>query len=938
MTTARESGDPGSPHASEQEAQAVSEQLATVRVRLAEQVAAGQREAPGAPDEPDRTNLALEELVRTLGGLLKADAAVLLLHDPAGDALSLAVRSGSIPPSAFAQPLPPHHTVAARLRGEDVFAVPDLGEDAELAGLFAEQGLDALRAACGAPMRTLGEEFMGLLVLAFAAPRGFRPADLQLVRGSARQAAEIVERARLHAEARLLAERERRHGARLRMLAEAALAISLETDIERMLQLVTEAACEVIGTHQGVTSRLEHGWEHASTYVWLSEKYDAWRDYERVPSGLGVLNFVTRENKPLRLTADELRAHPEFRGLADAPEHPPLPDYLAAPLVARDGSNLGLVQLADKVDGTPFSPEDEAMLVQLAQMASVSIENAELIQRERAARRAAEESARLRGALSDASAAFAASLDLEEVLSAVTTIVVPEYADWCGINLLRSDGEIQMVAESSADEALVSAMAAIRERIRPSLDRPHGVGAVIRTGKSEFFPAVPQEVLRELAASAGVDPQLLFDLRIESGIVVPLLARGRPMGALTLIRSANPVHYTEDELAFAEDLASRAALAIENATRFTLERQAADMLQRSLLPQALPRLPGLQAAARYLPGGAGTRIGGDWYDVIALDEHRMAFVVGDVMGRGISAATVMGQLRSAVRAYAQEGHEPGRLLALVDQLVERLDDLQLTTCIYGVYDSTDGTFTAASAGHPSPLLLLPDGSADYLELPAGLPLGAGSFGDGTREQTVVTLPRGATLLLYTDGLVEARDCPIDEGMGRLRQAAEDCPDDPDVLCDTLLKAMGRDGHHDDDTALLALSVTTTERSGEEGHGLRHAHELTSDLSSPSRARRIVVDTLASWEIEDSDTVVLLTHELVTNAVLHGTAPVVLRLERREHAIRVEVADGSEVPPEVRHYEQDAFTGRGLALVEALARRWGWQLAGRGKVVWCEVEP
>ena len=891
---------------------------------------------PADSEAADRTLEALEELVATVSELVEADAAALLLHDPQEGRLALAVRAGAPATTGPAQSVPLAHPLAERLLDESGPKVADVRAEPELAEFTAQLGLEGLAALCAAPMRTLGEEVMGVLLLGFSEQPRFRAGDLQVVGGSARQAAEIVERARLHAESRMLATRERRHGERLRLLADAVLAMSRESEVEDILRLVTEAACEVIGTHQGVTSRVHEDWSDASTYVWLSEKYRDWAGFDQVPVGRGVLTHVTRENRPLRLTGAELAAHPDWRGLADAPGHPPLPNYLAAPLVARDGSNLGLVQLSDKVDGTEFTPEDEAILVQLAQMASVSVENAELIKRERNAREAAEESARLRGLLSDAGAAFAASLDLEEVLSAVTSIIVPEFADWCGISLLRSDGEIQLVAESSSDETLLRAMAAIRERMRPTLDRPHGMGAVIRTGRSEFFPEVPRAVLAELAESAGVRPELLYDLRIESGLIVPLPSRGRAMGGITLIRSSTPEAYTVEELAFAEDLAARAGLAIDNATRFTLERQAADMLQRSLLPQALPRLPGLQAAARYLPGGAGTRIGGDWYDVIALDEGRLAFVVGDVMGRGIPAATVMGQVRSAVRAYAQEGHSPARLLALTDQLVERLDDLQLTTCVYGVYDSADGTFTVASAGHPPPLLLGSGGAAEYLEVPAGLPLGAGSFGDGTREECVVRLGQGSTLLLYTDGLVEARDCPVDEGMQRLLDAAAGRDEDPEALCDTLLKAMGRDGHHDDDTALLVLSVSSVE-TGARVKAPTGVHRLEANLRSPGEARRIVVETLAGWEIDDSDTVVLLTHELVTNAVLHGASPIVLRLERRGAAVRVEVADGSETPPVVRHYEQDAFTGRGLALVEALATRWGWQLAGRGKVVWCEVD-
>jgi hypothetical protein len=173
-------------------------------------------------------------------------------------------------------------------------------------------------------------------------------------------------------------------GEQLRQLADAALALSAAPTLDDLLRLVTEAAREVVGCHQGVGSRLPNGWADATTFVSLSERYAGWRSYDVVPKGLGVLNAVTRENRPLRPHRCQLAEHPEFRGLRDAPGHPPLPDYLAAPLVGRDGTNLGILQLSHRVDEQPFSAEDEAVLVQLAQMTSSSVERLEAYERERA--------------------------------------------------------------------------------------------------------------------------------------------------------------------------------------------------------------------------------------------------------------------------------------------------------------------------------------------------------------------------------------------------------------------------------------------------------------------------------------------------------------------------------------------------------------------------
>jgi serine phosphatase RsbU (regulator of sigma subunit)/anti-sigma regulatory factor (Ser/Thr protein kinase) len=688
---------------------------------------------------------------------------------------------------------------------------------------------------------------------------------------------------------------------------------------------------------------------HASDPAQSGEVAEALRAQERVRVEqlrelAGAALAVTRESDEARILALAAAAARTIVGVADAgavgpDEDDPVrpPGSLAIPITASDGRQFAVLQLSAKLDGTPFSESDEALLVQLAQITSAGMENAELVRREREARAAAEEQARLQRVLSEAGAAFAASLDLKDVLGAITESIVPEYADWCGVSLLRTDGEIQLVAEAAVDDLLAQSLAALRVRVRPTLETPHGTGAVIRTGTSEFFPEVPEDVWRSMAENQGVPVEELMRLRIRSGVVVPLPARGRTLGAVTLVRT-RPEPYDELELRFAEDLAARAALAIENATLFSLERQVADVLQRSLLPRALPRIAGVRAAARYLPGASGMRVGGDWYDVIVLDEHRLALVVGDVMGRGVLAATVMGQLRAALRAYVIEGHPPGRVLEQLDEFVDRSHPGQFTTCVFGIYDAGDSTLTVACAGHPAPLVVAPDGDASFLDLEAGLPLGAGSLTGASRAESVIAIRPGSTVLFYTDGLVEGREQPVDEGMARLRQAATGWVDDPDRLCDRLLKAMNREGHHDDDTALLAVAVGGG-TGGAFGAGPDDAwgeHELALDLRSPGEARRIVRETLGSWGVGNVDTAVLVAHELVANAVLHGRAPVVLRLRQRPSSVRIEVADGHERPPHVQHYGEQAITGRGLAMVEALARSWGWQAAGLGKVVWCEV--
>jgi serine phosphatase RsbU (regulator of sigma subunit) len=737
---------------------------------------------------------------------------------------------------------------------------------------------------------------------------------------------------------------EEHRGAQLRRLADTALALSGEMEVEGLLRIVTEAARDLIGAHQAVTSRLVHGWSDALTHVSLSEKYARWRTYDAPPKGLGVLNAVTRENRPLRLTPEELVAHPEWRGLADAPDHPPLPDYLAAPLIARDGRNLGLIQLSDKVDGTPFSAEDEAILVQLAQMASVSVENAELIARERTARRDAERRARQQRVLSQASHAFSMSLDLEQTLSTVTSAMVPEFADWCGVLLPEGPGHLRLAATAALDPTFDRRMRRLIERAPHDPARRVGAQAVVRSGESQLYPVLTREVLAALA-SAEIPLAQLEPFAGASALVVPLPARGRNVGVLGMVR-LNGRAYGEAELALAEDLGRRAALAVENATSYALERQAADRLLRALLPLELPEIPRASSGVHYRPGAAGSRIGGDWYDCFPLTGGRFGLVVGDVMGHGVAAASAMGQMRSALRAYALEGHRPAVVLDRLDALVQQLEEMALTTCVYAVWDPARGVLTTASAGHLPPLLVPAGGAPCFPEVPSGLPLGVGLGEVGYAEHDL-DLDDGATVLLYTDGLVESRSAPIDEGLERLRSAAADLAEaGPQALCDALVASLADPSHHDD-VALLALRVSDGDGDGDGEHARRRVaadEEVTAagvalvlDRRSPARARAFVRERLAAWGCEPvADDVALLTSEIVTNAQLHGAPPLGVRVRRLRSAVRVEVEDGSDRLPMVKDYELEAGTGRGIRLLEDVADAWGAEATPGGKVVWFEV--
>jgi anti-sigma regulatory factor (Ser/Thr protein kinase) len=294
----------------------------------------------------------------------------------------------------------------------------------------------------------------------------------------------------------------------------------------------------------------------------------------------------------------------------------------------------------------------------------------------------------------------------------------------------------------------------------------------------------------------------------------------------------------------------------------------------------------------------------------------------------------MGQLRTAVRAYAVEGHGPAALLERLDRLAGMVSSLQLTTCVYGVYDPADRSLLLASAGHLPPVLVGP-GGADLLVLEPGLPLGVGAAAGGCAE-ALLTLPAGTSVLLYTDGLVEGRTRSLDEGLALLRDAAAGVTGDPAALCDQVLAALGRDYSHDDDIALLAL---TTDPAGSAQVAPRACMDLPARAESSRLGRDFAVVALGRWQLPDEtvERAALVVSELVTNAVRHAGTDVRLQLEVALGELRVSVADGHPGLPAIGGAEDGtAEGGRGLRLVEAYSGAWGVEPTAGGKVVWARL--
>ena len=566
----------------------------------------------------------------------------------------------------------------------------------------------------------------------------------------------------------------------------------------------------------------------------------------------------------------------------------------------------------------------------------------------RAAAREAANARRNLALLNEAGARIGNSLDLETTARELLDVVVPGFCDLATVDLyqglLVGDETPPGLPDGSAELRRVAFASAVSDAPFTGTGKPVKVGAVhhypfnspcahaLRTARPRLVP--PEE--------GGL---------VQSTLAVPMVAHDTVVGLAQFSRTKGSEPFGDRDRDLAVELAARAAVCIDNARLYRREHERALILQRSLLPPGDPVAAGLDIACRYLPGNASTgrpsEVGGDWFDVIELPGHRTALVVGDVMGRGLRAAVAMGELRTAVRTLAQLDLEPAEVLSQLDEIARGLgtsggiqqatraarrpreadlSEVYLATCVYAVYDSVTRRCTFANAGHLPPVLVEPGESALMLDVPPGLPLGVGGE---PFEEVEIELPEGALLALYTDGLVESRDHPLDEGLQAFVGALRD-PNSPlEDVCDHVLNTL--DTHHgEDDIALLMARVQglPAESVGD--------WTLPREPRSVGRAREYARGQLLSWDLEPLvDTAELLVSELVTNALRYGEGEIRLRL-LLDRTLVCEVWDSGLVQPRRRRARDTDEGGRGLQLVGLLSAAWGSRRTHRGKTVWFEL--
>jgi GAF domain-containing protein/anti-sigma regulatory factor (Ser/Thr protein kinase) len=501
----------------------------------------------------------------------------------------------------------------------------------------------------------------------------------------------------------------------------------------------------------------------------------------RIPVGKGFAGRIAAERRPVFLPdvdhADVVNPILRQKGIRS---------LLGVPLLIA-GRVIGVLHVGT-LTPREFTAEDRELLQLAGDRAAMAIENARLYEAERQAREQADATAERLQALqrvTDTTLAYL-SLDrlLEELLDRMTEI-------------LDTDTAAFLMLDEAAGMLVARAAKGIEEEVEQGVRIPLGKGFAGRIAAERrpiFLPDVDH---------ADVVNPILRQKGIRSLLGVPLLVQGRVIGVLH-VGTLTPRVFTAADEELLLLAGERAALAIDNATLFE-QRGLVEAMQRSLMPDPLPDLTGLSFAASYVPAAVGRSIGGDWYDVFTLERGQIGLVIGDVMGRGVEAAVMMSQLRTSTRAYALDGHSPAQVADRLNRLLVGGRPTRMTTLSYLVLDPERETVTAVSAGHLPPLRILPDGTAEYLEVEGDPPLGVTRVVRYT-ERTF-ELPSSSRLVLVTDGAVEVRTESLDAGLSRLRELALQEPD-PQILCDLVAGGAVIERPPTDDVAVLAVHVAT----------------------------------------------------------------------------------------------------------------------------------
>jgi GAF domain-containing protein/anti-sigma regulatory factor (Ser/Thr protein kinase) len=826
----------------------------------------------------------VSELLERVTGLLGTDtAAVLLLDDEADELVATAARGLEEEVEARVR-VPLRRGFAGRIAAErTAVIVPDVASADIFNPILREKGLQSL---LGVPLLVQGE-LIGVLHVGTLEPRDFTGEDAELLQLAADRIALAIDHARLYEserDARAVAEHTAEQLRRLESLTETALAhLTLDDLLDELLGRIRD----LIGTDTVIVQLLDPAGENLALRAILGlEATEAIR--APIPLGEGLSGRVAETGAPV--VVEDVQAEAAASGSAAAAN---IASILAVPLIV--GGSLTGVLGVGTWEKRKFAPADVDILERAADRIALAMENARLYSAEREARAVAEHAAERIRRIESISEVALHHIDLDDELLE---------------NLLgrvREVLEVDIAGLLVADESKQTLVARAAEGVSHEVER--GVPVPIGRGFAGTVAERREPMTVEDTSEIELVSPLLVERGVRSLLGIPLLVEDRLLGVL-LVGTIEKRVFSEDDLALLGLAGERLTVALEHSRVYEREHFVAETLQRSLLPEQLPQLQGAEVASHYLPG-EDEAVGGDWYDVIVLRDGRVALAMGDVVSHGVRAASIMGQLRNALRAYAAESEDPSAMAERLNAITREIEGHEMATLAYLVYEPGAGTLSYVSAGHPPPVILMPDGGITLLEEGRGPPLGATP--DAAFEEAHAVLSPGATLLLYTDGLVERRDMWIDEGLERLCEvlpavAGREPGEVVDYVIDTLLP--GR--RATDDVAVLALRVQPLATG-----------TLRLDLPADPTVLASLRSYLRAWlaeagasEDETYDVLVAAT-EAAANAVEHAYGPgdATFRVEAnagegREVTLLVR-DDGSWRPPRGHN------RGRGTLLMQEL---------------------
>ena len=582
---------------------------------------------------------------------------------------------------------------------------------------------------------------------------------------------------------------------------------------------------------------------------------------------------------------------------------------LRTPVVIAGSSELVLAISWQVVVSEP-DPATLAVVRRFADQAGLALEQVERRRAEADAERRADATRRLQ----EVTAALSVATTVLDVSNVCLDKALESVGAEAGFVVLKGPAgtrTVEIVTSSGYDDVALEAWQAL------DLDSNVPFARAIASGE-------PVWALSDEEISAFTDVR---ETRAAGWVSLPLMARAGARGALHL-SFRSPRSFTEEDRAWLQSMVTQCGLALERASQYEAEQTIAETLQRSVLPSSLPRVDGVELAARYLPGSADLDVGGDWFDVLQLPDGKLGLVVGDVVGKGVQAAASMAQLRNAIRAFSVDRLKPSSVLVRLNRLADEVLDTSFATLAYLALEPDTGTCRLSSAGHPPPVVAYPDGRVELIESARGLPLGTGIR--TTYRQQLLQLTAGSVIVLYTDGLIERRGRSIDEGLQKLRDAVATAPKDPDRLLEHILEHVIGDDEREDDIALLAARVLPV---APRPLDLR----LPADLGSMELVRDAMRTWLRGVELDRSEAedVVLATWEACANAIEHALDPaeeiVVLRAALDDSLIRVTIGDTGQWSPPTGREDR----GLGLRLMEALVSSVGVAESPEGTTVTLE---